>query len=62
MADNSSRQPVARILYREITEGDLRKVLAKSNDSDTGGGARDLRFGFVSGACSGDQADVSRDG
>lgn len=36
---------VARILYKEIVEGDLRKILATSNDSDTGGGARDFRFG-----------------
>lgn len=36
---------VARILYKEIVPGDLRKILAKSNDSDTGGGARDFRFG-----------------
>lgn len=36
---------VARILYKEIVPGDLRKILAESNDSDTGGGARDFRFG-----------------
>jgi hypothetical protein len=36
---------VARILYKEIVEGDLRKLQAKSNDADTGGGARDFRFG-----------------
>ncbi|MEB5211177.1 hypothetical protein RXR86_20390 [Pseudomonas aeruginosa] len=36
---------VARILYKEIVAGDLRKILAQSNDSDTGGGARDFRFG-----------------
>jgi hypothetical protein len=40
-----SNSPVARILYKEIFEGDLRKIEAKSNDSDTGGGARDFRFG-----------------
>jgi hypothetical protein len=45
MHDNSSGQQVARILYKEIVEGDLRKILAKSNDSDTGGGARDFRYG-----------------
>lgn len=38
-------QHVARILYKEILTGDLRKILAQSNDSDTGGGARDFRFG-----------------
>lgn len=36
---------VARILYKEIIPGDLRKILAQSNDSKTGGGARDFRFG-----------------
>lgn len=36
---------VARILYKEIVPGDLRKILAQSNDSNTGGGARDFRFG-----------------
>lgn len=36
---------VARILYKEIVEGDLRKLQAKSNNADTGGGARDFRFG-----------------
>ncbi|PCM45558.1 hypothetical protein [Marinobacter sp. ANT_B65] len=41
---NGVRQ-VARILYKEIVPGDIRKILAQSNDSDTGGGARDFRFG-----------------
>ncbi|TBV05058.1 hypothetical protein [Phytopseudomonas dryadis] len=36
---------VARILYKEIVPGDLRKIHAESNDADTGGGARDFRFG-----------------
>lgn len=36
---------VARILYKEIVAGDLRKIHAESNDADTGGGARDFRFG-----------------
>ena len=45
MASNSKGKQVARILYKEIVEGYLRKILAKSNDSDTGGGARDFRFG-----------------
>lgn len=35
---------VARILYKELVEGDLRKLQAKANDSDSGGGARDFRF------------------
>ncbi len=42
--DNQAGQ-VARILYKELVEGDLRKLQAKSNDADTGGGARDFRFG-----------------
>ena len=41
----SAARQVARILYKEIVEGDLRKIEALSNDSDTGGGARDFRFG-----------------
>lgn len=43
MASNAGQ--VARILYKEIVPGDLRKILAQSNDADTGGGARDFRFG-----------------
>lgn len=43
MANGSAQ--IARILYKEIVPGDLRKILAQSNDSDTGGGARDFRFG-----------------
>lgn len=43
MANQTGR--VARILYKELVEGDLRKLVAKSNDADTGGGARDFRFG-----------------
>jgi hypothetical protein len=35
---------IARIVFREILEGDRRKFVARSNDSDSGGGARDLRF------------------
>jgi len=45
MPDNSSNSDVARILYKEIQAGDLRKIKAESNDSKTGGGARDFRFG-----------------
>lgn len=33
-------------VYKEIIEGDLRKLVAGSNDSDTGGGARDLRLPY----------------
>jgi len=35
---------VIRVIYQELREGDFRKFEAQSNDSDTGGGARDLRF------------------
>lgn len=31
-------------VYKEIVSGDIRKLLAESNDSKTGGGARDLRL------------------
>ena len=44
----SGSTDVSRILYKEIVPGDLRKILAQSNDSDSGGGARDLRFGSYS--------------
>lgn len=40
----SAPRTPARVLYREIVQGDFRKFEAKSNDSDSGGGARDLRF------------------
>lgn len=38
-----SARPIL-FVYKEIVEGDLRKLLAESNDSQTGGGARDLRL------------------
>jgi len=41
----SNPEAIARILYKEIVAGDLRKFEAKSNDTPSGGGARDLRFG-----------------
>ncbi|MCK0515933.1 MULTISPECIES: hypothetical protein [Actinomycetes] len=31
-------------VYKEVVAGDLRKLVAESNDSKTGGGARDLRL------------------
>jgi len=43
----TTSQPLepALLVYREILEGDLRKLQATSNDDpDAGGGARDLRF------------------
>ena len=45
MAEEQQGVRVTRILYKEIVEGDRRKIRAQSNDSDTGGGARDFRFG-----------------
>lgn len=45
MASNANGKQVARILYKEIVKGDRRKINAESNDSKTGGGARDFRFG-----------------
>lgn len=35
---------VSRIIFREVKEGDLRKFTATSNDSPSGGGARDFRY------------------
>jgi len=35
---------ITRIVYKEILAGDRRKFEAKSNDTPSGGGARDLRF------------------
>lgn len=35
---------VALVVYKEIVDGDMRKLLAESNDAKTGGGARDLRL------------------
>ena len=35
---------IARIVFREILSGDRRKFIAQSNDAETGGGARDIRF------------------
>lgn len=35
---------ILRIVYKEILPGDYRKFEALSNDQDSGGGARDLRF------------------
>lgn len=46
MATNKEAKPsgVKRVVYKQIVEGDFRKFEARSNDADTGGGARDLRF------------------
>lgn len=41
----NTKKPRAEILvYKEIGPGDMRKMLAQSNDSPSGGGARDLRL------------------
>lgn len=42
--NSTSVNSVIRVLYKEIRVSDVRKLLAQSNDSDTGGGARDIRF------------------
>lgn len=46
MTGDTATRPsgIARIVYKEIVGGDRRKFEAQSNDSKTGGGARDLRF------------------
>ena len=36
-------RPLA-IVFKQMLDGDVRKLAAESNDSPTGGGARDLRF------------------
>ena len=38
---------VKLVIYKKIVAGDLRKFTATSNDSKTGGGARDLRYSPV---------------
>jgi hypothetical protein len=47
MSDKKPARPsgVKRIVYREIVDGDRRKFQARSTDTSSGGGARDLRFG-----------------
>lgn len=37
---------VRRLVYKQLLPGDYRKLKAESNDANTGGGARDLRFPF----------------
>lgn len=37
-------QGVKRFIFKELVEGDFRKFFAQSNDTDSGGGARDLRY------------------
>lgn len=45
MQVDKAPERIAQAIYKEIKEGDFRKGAAESNDADTGGGARDLRFG-----------------
>jgi hypothetical protein len=42
--DHTKPSGVKRIVFKEIVGGDWRKFVAQSNDADSGGGARDLRF------------------
>lgn len=42
---------ITEVLCHEITEADIRKIKATSNDSQTGGGARDLRFSIDYAPC-----------
>lgn len=42
---------IAEILFHEIRVADIRKINATSNDSATGGGARDLRFSLDFAPC-----------
>lgn len=42
---------IAEVLCHEITEADIRKINATSNDALTGGGARDLRFSIDCAPC-----------
>jgi|GEM_PF-618588 len=44
MTNGASSSATARVVFKEIVRGDLRKFEAAAHDSDTGGGARDLRF------------------
>lgn len=45
MADKQEApEGISRIVFRQILDGDRLKFVAKSNLTDSGGGARDLRF------------------
>jgi len=48
MTDVKLQQPtgtgITRLVYKEIVRGDRRKFEAQSNDTPSGGGARDLRY------------------
>lgn len=42
---------IVEVLCREIRDAEIRKINATSNDAQTGGGARDLRFGIDYAPC-----------
>lgn len=42
--DTRPPDAMVRLVFREVQPGDRRKFVAQSNDSDSGGGARDFRF------------------
>lgn len=44
MDSNEQTGDIVRILFRQILDGDRLKFIAQSNITDSGGGARDLRF------------------
>lgn len=44
MSNTPTRLVPTRIVYKEVLGGDLRKLRGESNDTPSGGGARDLRF------------------
>jgi hypothetical protein len=41
---NNTLTSIKLIIYKKIVPGDFKKFKAESNEADTGGGARDLRF------------------
>lgn len=41
------KQTAIALVFKQVVDGDIRKLAAQSNDSQTGGGARDLRFPLV---------------
>lgn len=45
MQDSQIPEVIVHAIYKELKSGDFRKGIADSNDTKSGGGARDLRFG-----------------
>jgi len=41
------KRTAVAVVFKQVMDGDVRKLAAQSNDSPTGGGARDLRFPMV---------------